>query len=402
VVDLKLLAGEALMTGKSKSKNGVSSPISIFCPQCGTEINPFGSVPDKPLRRGPTDERFQEIARCLKDLIYEGSWKPGTRIPTRRQLCQKYGASPITIQNIIDQFEEDGFLRTERPSGTYVAVKPPHTFNVALVFPEKKESSLLWKALSTVAEKDRDDGLKILQFTSIKFNGWTGNAEQVALVEYVKRKKLMGIFFTSPPFLVERTPIVTEPGIPRCAFTLPGASYPEISKFSVDGTSFQTRSLEYLSKRGRKKVSVIGHPWILNPSHNWLKKIDEYGLKSGPHWLQGMNISEPAPSENIARLIFSDICSEHPDGLIITDDNLVESVTRGIAQAGVRIPSDLEIVAHTNFPCPPKASVPVVRLGYDAKEILETGLRLLREKRSAGTVSPAAALIKAVFEDELK
>ncbi len=389
------------MPGKSKIKGRKVSPFSLFCPQCGTEINAFDSKPHKPCRRGPTDERFQEIASLLKNFIYDGKWKPGERIPTRRQLCQEYGASPITIQNIIDQFEADGFLRTERPAGTYVVKNPPNTVNVAMVFPQSKESSLLWKALSVAAEKKRDDGLKIFQFSNIKINGWTDSPEQVSLVDNVKRKKIMGIFFTSPPFLVDRTPILKETGIPRCALMDRPDLYPEISKFSIDGMSFQDRSLEYLKGKGKKKIAVIGHPWIFHPSRKWIEKIREYGMTSGPQWLQGMSIYETSPGENLARIMFYGAGNEIPDGLIITDDNLVESVTMGIAKSGVKVPSDLEVVAHCNFPCPPSSSVPVVRLGFDASKILETALSMLRSWRSTG---PAyhKAIIGTIFENELK
>ncbi|HCE46947.1 MAG TPA: hypothetical protein DET40_25655 [Lentisphaeria bacterium] len=348
-------------------------------------------------KRGRSDDRFQEIAAELKKNIISGKWEPEMRVPTRRQLCARYGASPITIQNIIDQFEGDGFLRSDGRNGTFVVKTPPHLVNVAMVFPEEARNSRFWQALSAVARTPRSDGLRIIQRFNIRNNGWTDNTDQVSLLNDVLRKRLMGIFFTSPPFLVDRTPIVTEPGIPRCALMTP-LGYPEITQISTDDVSFQAKALDYLMAKGRKRIAVIGHPDISNL--NWLEKMSEYGFVSGPHWIQGMSLGDTLPGCNLARLLFNGGKDKRPDGLIITDDNIVESVTKGVAESGVKFPQELDVIAHCNFPCIPPSSVPVASLGYDAREVLEQALRFLRAMKDGAP--PVKATVKAVFADELK
>ncbi len=352
----------------------------------------------KRVKRGSPDYRTQEITADLKEKIISGKWVPGMRIPTRRQLCAKYVAGPITIQNIIAQFEEDGFLKSDGRNGTCVVKTPPHMVNVALVFPEEVTVNRFWNALSTVAREKRSDGLKIIQRFNIRHNGWTDNPDQVGLISDILRKRLMGVFFASIPFLVENTPIVTEPGIPRCAIMTP-KGYPDFSQIYPDAFSFQEKALGYLKSKGRKRIAVIGFPGI--SALNWLGKISEYGFKSGPYWIQGMNLLDTMPGYNLARLLFHDSIDERPDGLIITDDNLVESVTKGISESGVRFPKELDVIAHCNFPCIPPSSVPVVHLGYDAREFLEQALRFLRAMRMEGA-PPVISPVKAVFEGELK
>ncbi|MFZ2656586.1 MAG: GntR family transcriptional regulator [Victivallales bacterium] len=358
-------------------------------------VQPGGHAPAR-AKRGRSDDRFQEIAAELKKNIISGKWAPDMRVPTRRQLCARYGASPITIQNIISQFEEDGFLRSDGRNGTYVVKTPPHLVNVALVFPEEAKSSRFWQALSNVAKLERRDGLKIIQRFNIKYNGWTDNPEQVGLINDILRKRLMGIFFTSPPFLVQDTPIMTEKGIPRCGIMSPG-SYPELSQLAADGISFQEKALGCMKSRGRRRIAVIGHSGISNL--NWLDKLSENGFVSGPHWIQGINPGETLPGCNLARLMFHGSRDNRPDGLVITDDNIVESVTKGIAGSGVKFPQELDVIAHCNFPCIPPSSVPLVRLGYDAREFLDQALRFLRAMKEGAP--PAKAKVKAVFEDEL-
>lgn len=380
---------------KAKNSNSVAKRNTVRRRAVG---RPAATDHQKRVKRGRPDDRFQEISTELKRKIIGGKWGPELRIPTRRQLCAKYDASPITVQNIIDQFVDDGFLRSEGRNGTYVVKNPPHMVNVALVFAGDIAYNRYWSAVSTVAKEERTDGLRIIQYLNVKYNGWTDEPDQTALVGDVLRKKLMGIFFTSAPHLVNRTPIVTEPGLPRCALMSP-EGFPEMSQISHDGFSFQEKALGYLKSKNRKRIAVIGYSEI--SKLDWLDKIKKYGFDSGPHWIQGLSIIDTLPGCNLARLLFRGDRNERPDGLVITDDNLVESVTKGIAESGISVPKELDVIAHCNFPCIPPSSVPVVSLGYDAREVLELGISFLRAMKNEGA-PPARASVKAVFEDELK
>src|SRR6185295_6183072 len=88
-----------------------------------------------------------------------------------------------------------------------------------------------------------------------------------------------------------------------------------------------------------------------------------------------------------------------PDGLVIWDDNLVEHALIGLIAAGVRVPDDVAVVAHCNFPWPPPSVLPVTRLGYSIRQALRTCLDVLDRQRRGETVPPATK-IPALFEEE--
>jgi DNA-binding LacI/PurR family transcriptional regulator len=93
---------------------------------------------------------------------------------------------------------------------------------------------------------------------------------------------------------------------------------------------------------------------------------------------------------------------ERPDGLIVADDNLVEHASAGIVDAMVRVPDDLEMVAHCNFPWPTPSVVKARRLGYDAREVVDACIRLLdRQREHRGQRMSQTQPIPARFEDEL-
>lgn len=350
----------------------------------------------KQTRRGRPDNRLHEIASEFRGRIFRGDWLPGARLPTRRQLSAEFAASPVTIQQILDELERDGFTRADGSNGTFLSDSPPHLVNVALVFPANPSQNLLWLALFREALKEQPDGLRVTPWCNINFNGLSDSPEQTGLLSEIQRRRLLGIFFASVPSLVDKTPVLTEPGVPRCAIMSPGP-YPEIPKIGFDNVSFQIKALDFLKSKGRTRVAVVGNCDISKT--DWLQRIADAGLACGHHWMQGMSLVDTLPGVNLARLLLRGDPEERPDALVIADDNLVESITRGVAESGLELPRDLDIVAHCNFPCLPSAAVPVTWLGYDVRRVLHAGIRSLHALRRGETPTQYET-VDALFEEE--
>ena len=92
--------------------------------------------------------------------------------------------------------------------------------------------------------------------------------------------------------------------------------------------------------------------------------------------------------------------NKRPDGLIIGDDNLVEFATEGLSKSGLRIPQELTVVAHCNFPDRPVSCVPVTRLGLDCLDLIRRDIECLEAQRKGKKVSKFTE-VPAVFESEL-
>jgi DNA-binding LacI/PurR family transcriptional regulator len=73
----------------------------------------------------------------------------------------------------------------------------------------------------------------------------------------------------------------------------------------------------------------------------------------------------------------------------------------GAERSGARIPDDLMVIAHCNFPWPDAPTVPVRRLGFDAHEVLRTSLDLL-DAEARGEHPPRLTEIPVRAERELE
>ena len=92
--------------------------------------------------------------------------------------------------------------------------------------------------------------------------------------------------------------------------------------------------------------------------------------------------------------------NERPDGLILADDNIVENSLAGVIEAGVRVPHDVEVVAYCNFPWAPSAVLPVKRMGYHARQIIEACLDVI-DRRRRGESTPRVIRLDVLDGDSL-
>lgn len=75
---------------------------------------------------------FQQIADDLRDLIIEGVMPPGTRLPSTRELMERYEVATGTVQRAIRVLRSQGLVETAATRGTFVradldpsAIGPP-------------------------------------------------------------------------------------------------------------------------------------------------------------------------------------------------------------------------------------------------------------------------------------
>lgn len=71
----------------------------------------------KPIKRTKlNDEVFQQ----LKDLLVNGTWKQGEKLPSENELTQQFGVSRITIRQALQKLAALGLIETKTGKGSFV------------------------------------------------------------------------------------------------------------------------------------------------------------------------------------------------------------------------------------------------------------------------------------------
>jgi GntR family transcriptional regulator len=70
--------------------------------------------------RDAYEPAYAQLVRILRRKIAAGIFRPGDRLPSEAQLCQRYGVSPMTVRRVINILAEQGVVTTEQGRGTFV------------------------------------------------------------------------------------------------------------------------------------------------------------------------------------------------------------------------------------------------------------------------------------------
>lgn len=65
------------------------------------------------------DNSKRALARTLREYVAAGT--PGTRLPSVRQLQQRHGVSPLTVQHVVRELSAEGLVTAKPGAGTFIA-----------------------------------------------------------------------------------------------------------------------------------------------------------------------------------------------------------------------------------------------------------------------------------------
>ena len=346
--------------------------------------------------------RHNSVLDRLRDEVVAGHFEPGSQFPTRIDLQERFGASIATIQRAVNHLTQEGFVTVRGRQGTFVAEHPPHTSTYALVNLEPAfllpQALRFWDTLAKVAlEFDQSPSRHVRLYERVLLHTDDPGYRQLAADVAVRR--VAGVIYVGRVDM-NGSPLLELDHCPRVGM----GSMPLFGKLpSLDHDWYQLfdRALDYFLNRGRRRVAVLAtdsHPPVYYDYI--LSGAAARGLALPPHWLQVTNILTGDWVSRVVHLLLHAGQTERPDALFIANDNFLLPAVRGIQEAGCRVPEDIEVLSHWNFPAPLDCPVPVRRLGFDARQALRLCMDLLSAQQR-GETPPMMTKIPAVFEEEI-
>ena len=243
--------------------------------------------------------------------------------------------------------------------------------------------------------KHQRSGLQIAEYYGV--DGHEDSEDYQRLVREIRSQRIAGLIFTSKPHLVRGTPVLDEPGMPRVAI-MPPTEEIAVPAIYLCMESFFTKALDDLRRCGRQRVAFLNPPGFCSWQERIGSSLREHGLETRPFWWQCVSPDSAEAARYITHLLMR--CEERPNALVVSNDNLLEYATAGLVAAGARVPEDIVVISHCNFPYPTPSVVPVRRLGFDARSVLGLCIESINQQR-AGEVVPQVREMEAIFEAEL-
>lgn len=66
---------------------------------------------------------YLQLLQLFRQHIAGGSWAPGERVASVRELALAYGVNPNTVQRSLSELEREGLAYTERTSGRFITTE---------------------------------------------------------------------------------------------------------------------------------------------------------------------------------------------------------------------------------------------------------------------------------------
>jgi DNA-binding LacI/PurR family transcriptional regulator len=88
-----------------------------------------------------------------------------------------------------------------------------------------------------------------------------------------------------------------------------------------------------------------------------------------------------------------------PDAMVVMDDHLAEPLADALTEMAVRVPQDLQVVSHWNFPLRYTRQLPFHLLGPDAAELLTRWLETIDRLRRGEPVAERG-IVSPIFAEE--
>jgi len=342
------------------------------------------------------------ILSALRQRILCGALPPGARLPTRQQIMEEFRTSRATVQGAFDRLIEDGFVRSRGSLGTFVADPLPHLSTYALVFPQARSPGRPWSRFRAALQQaatamPHTDRRRVIIYCTEGHE----HDDLRRLMKDLRARRLAGVVFANRPRGYEGTglaDLLRRQGTPTVAvMENPAGAMPAVYP---DVDDFVARALDWLAGRGRRRLAAV---YVDDPPPDCgavlRAAMAARGLEVRDCWQLAFHPHLPQAARPAAELLLRTRPEDRPDGLLIGDDNLAEHVLAGLVAAGMRVGDDLDVVSHCNFPAIVPCVLPVRRIGFDARRIIEACLAVIDGLRQG---RPAAEMtrIAATTEDE--
>lgn len=352
----------------------------------------------------PDTTIHESMLTTFRSAIVGGSLKPGARLPIRTELEKQFGVSRMTVQKALDRLTQDGFVRSRGHLGTFVTEYPPCFHRYGIVF-NTSPGDHTWggyrDALLGVAEEfNHPPEREVTCYFGVDREG---SGEYASLLDDIESKRLAGLLFTTGPWNLTKSPVVSQKHIPAMMVAsrqLDSGPLEHLSVLHIDRTSLMEMAVATLAGKGCKRPAVLigeGYDLALPRLLGALKKQD---LPYVPAHLQGVSTNYCALAEHVTQLWMQLSPDLRPDGLFVADDNLADWACSGLRHAGVQPNSDLPVMVACNFPDRAVADLAVDRIGFDLRSLVRQFIESSDARRS-GKPNPTEISLSAVLEADI-
>ena len=330
------------------------------------------------------------IYRELVREISEGVYRPGDRLPSEAQLCERFGASRITVAKAIQSLQREDLVTRRPGSGTYVQEPKSgvnHQFGLLIpqlgsteIFepicqgimraPLAKSHVLLWGYAPGEGESDSDH---------------TGQMAEQLCRQFIDQK-VSGVFFAPLEYMVDReatnrriVEMLARAQIPVVLLDRCLESYPKRSQLDLVGIDNHRAGYmvtQHLWERGARRIAFVARK---RSASTIVERIAGYQFalsETQPGSFNRVSLGDVNDPEFVRGLL----TDQRPDAIVCGNDLTAARLMRSLLDVGVRIPEEIKIAAFDDVSYSKFLPVPLTTVRQDCSEIGRAAISLMLER----------------------
>lgn len=309
-------------------------------------------------------------ARIKEEWLAPTEARPGSKLPTERQLQAHYGVSRATISRALSTLTAEGLIRTRQGSGAYVAEEPPTSVGGKLVGfiaphipqPDLLQDPVLLRVYHGIERRAHELGYQLLT-ASANYS----IAHEEALVERFIRLGAAGlvvypVYFPEPRRRSEAAADHLARRWRNFPIVLADIGYEEWGRplvvFDNQGLGYDmTRSL---LRNGHRNIAFMGrasdrlHNSVHERSLGWRRALAQAGIAIPPAYEawppSALDAAQAAGCQAVEDELAISLLSlsPRPDAVIAYEDGLAMPLIRALQRLGVDVPGEIRVVGFDN------------------------------------------------------
>ena len=347
--------------------------------------------------------RHRQIANHLRRLILSGKLPAGTRLEPSERLVERWKTSYFTVHSALKTLVKGGLLERRPRRGTFVCRTARRIRRVAIYY-----GANIWsEAFAPYYSHLHMAFQACLAADGIECVTWIDDRPASActrpfppLARALLNHEVQGVIVP----LCNATSEQHLRQLPIPTVLLTSGNY--ANRVTTDIRQFVEGTLAELKRLRCRRVGMI--TGIERAFHNpdgsayepgrihrdFFRQAEQQGLETREEWVQSPDPRSPLHSfrtfAEFGHQAFRRLWSQrkHPDGLIITQDDVAQGVVTAIVGLGIEIPQQLRLVMMRNsrekFFCPFPASWAVL----DVQEIARESVRHVTDQFQGKPVGP--------------
>jgi LacI family transcriptional regulator len=278
---------------------------------------------------------------------------------------EHYRISAATVARVKKMAEELGY----RSSALARAFRDRRSYSIALAVEDL--TNPFWTGVAIGAEKEAEAQGYVLIVSNT--NGDSGREKRT--VQMLQERRVDGMIVSPVTVTDEILAELHQDGLPFVQIdrSIKGEDVPCVRTDHVAGSAL---AVDHLVKRGHKEIAYVGGPVHIQTFdlrlEGFKKAIAKHGLKGTTMKLVGNNEDEAAAA--VGEILSS---KSRPTALYSASIKLTIGALRAIREAGVKVPSEIEIVGFDEIAMADLFSMPVTTVCQDVEAIGRESFRAL-------------------------